>query len=258
LEEAIMAHDKPELISLYRQDSQKSLDLQSRFTFRCHNGLACFNQCCRTPTVILSPYDILRLKQGLGITSEEFLQRYTRQEIEANSNLPLIFLDPFRSSDPACPFLGAEGCQVYALRPTACRLFPITMGSQLTEQGVVDHYFCRRLDYCQGFDTEVTWTVESWQANQGFVEYDKNRRPWLELLLKVGLLQPQAVDDQMQDLVATIAYDLDTFRRLLVSPTFLRTCDLAAPTVEHLLKDDQALLSFSYRYLQSFLQVEQA
>jgi Fe-S-cluster containining protein len=246
-----MAPDRPDLVSVYQQMDQTSLSLQSRFTFHCHAGLACFNQCCRTPTIILSPYDILRLKQGLGITSGEFLGRYTRRETEEMSNLPLIFLDPFRPTAPGCPFLGDSGCTVYRYRPAACRLFPITMGSQFTEQGVVDYYFCRQLDYCQGFATNVEWTVETWQAGQGFAEYDQGRRAWLELMLKQGLRGP--VDGRVQEQFATIAYDLDTFRQLLGEPAFIQAKAVDAATRATFQESDAALLDFSYRYLRQVL-----
>jgi uncharacterized protein len=248
-----MAQETPDLVSVYREVDQGQLSLDSRFAFRCHAGLACFNRCCRTPTVILSPYDILRLRQFLGITSGEFLERYSRRQTEARSNLPLIFLDPFRAAEPGCPFLGDAGCTVYSQRPAACRLFPITMGSQLTPEGVVDHYFCRTLDYCQGFASDVQWTVESWQADQGFGEYDRGRRAWLELLLKQALLGP--VDGRVQELFATIAYDLDKFRQLIAEPAFRQACGADAEIIENLntATSDTALLDFGYRYLKSTL-----
>ena len=248
-----MGQDRPDLVSVYREIDQASLSLQSRFTFNCHDGLACFNRCCRTPTIILSPYDILRLRLCLSITSGEFLKRYTRRETEDMSNLPLVFLDPFRPSGEGCPFLGDTGCQVYSHRPTACRLFPITMGSQLTEKGVLDYYFCRKLEYCQGFDTNVEWTVEAWQANQGFKEYDQGRRTWLELMLKQGLRGP--VDARVQELFVTMAYDLDKVRQLLSEPAFRQASAVDAAVWESLNAgtSDTALLDFSYRYLQSVL-----
>ena len=61
--------DKPTQVSLYQQEEQEALSLESKFHFHCHAGLACFNQCCRTPTIVLSPYDLLRLKQALGLSS---------------------------------------------------------------------------------------------------------------------------------------------------------------------------------------------
>jgi hypothetical protein len=248
-----MAPDQPETVSLYQEIDQEGLSLDSSFTFQCHAGLSCFNQCCRTPTVILSPYDLLRLKQGLGITSTQLRERYTRQEIEPNSNLPLVFIDAYRAPEVGCPFLGADGCTVYPHRPAACRLFPLTMGSRLTPDGVQDHYFCRRLDYCRGFDAEVEWTVASWMANQGFGEYDQGRREWLEILLQAGMTEELVVDAHIQDLFATLAYDLDRFRRLVFDPVFLEAYDIKAEAIEDLRTDDLALLKFSYRFLPKVL-----
>jgi len=247
-----MTPEKPEAVSLYKQMDQ-GLSLDSAFKFHCHGGLPCFNRCCRTPTILLSPYDLLRLKQFLGLTSRELLERYTRREIDAWSNLPLVFLDAYRTEEPGCPFLGAQGCTVYAHRPAACRLFPITMGSQITGEGLVDHYFCRQLEYCRGFAGDREWTLESWAADQGFGEYDRGRREWLEILLKRGLLGPQGVDAALPDLFATISYDLDQFRQKLAGPQVMEAAAAAGLTLEELRTDDLALLRFSYRYLRSLL-----
>jgi Fe-S-cluster containining protein len=248
-----VAEDRPATVSLYQQADQAGLSCQSRFRFHCQAGLDCFNRCCRTPTIILSPYDILRLKQCLGITSGEFLQRYTRQQIEAMSNLALILMDTAVSPEGGCPFLGADGCAVYAHRPAACRLFPITMGSQLTEQGILDHYFCRRLDYCRGFDTDVEWTLASWQANQEFAEYDAGRREWLEIILAKGRRGRIAMEAQFQDLFAVMVYDLDRFRSLAAEPAFLRVLGLDGQALEEVKDSDLALLKFNYRYLKKIL-----
>jgi len=245
-----MIPEKPEAVSLYQQKDQ-GLSLDSRFRFHCHPGLACFNQCCRTPTILLSPYDILRLKQALGLTAREFLEQYTRREIDEWSHLPLIFIDPFQTGEPACPFLGDQGCTVYAHRPAACRLFPITMGSQLTEQGVVDYYFCRQLDYCRGFAGEKEWTLSSWMADQGFTEYHQGRQEWLEILLRRGLAGPQGVEASRQDLFALISYDLDQFRQKLSDPEVSRAAAAVGLTLAELQADESELLQFSYRYLRS-------
>jgi Fe-S-cluster containining protein len=248
-----MAPDRPDTVSLYKEIDQAGLGLDSTFTFHCQAGLPCFNQCCRTPTIVLSPYDILRLKQALGITCQELLQRYTRQEIEPESNLPLVLIDPWRSVEGGCPFLGPSGCLVYAHRPAACRLFPITMGSKLTADGVVDYYFRRDLDYCRGFDAEVQWTLESWMANQGFGEYDRGRRAWIETLLQAGLQEPGEIDALVQDLFATLAYDLDKFHRLAAEPAFLQAYGVDAEESAALQTDDLTLLRLGYSLLPTLL-----
>ena len=53
------------------------LTLEDKFQFRCHPGIACFNECCRNIDITIMPYDIVRLKQRLGVTSSEFVARYT-------------------------------------------------------------------------------------------------------------------------------------------------------------------------------------
>ena len=61
------------------------------------------------------------------------------------------------------------------------------------------------------------------------------------------------VDAHTQDLFATLAYDLDKFRRLVFDPVFLEAYDLKAEAMEDLRTDDLALLRFSYRYLPTVL-----
>ena len=58
------------------------------------------------------------------------------------------------------------------------------------------------------------------------LEYDQGRREWLEILLKAGLTERLVVDAHIQDLFATLAYDLDRFRRLVFDPVFLEAYEL--------------------------------
>ncbi len=248
-----MATDSSATLTVYRQQDEAGLSLDDRFTFQCQAGLPCFNQCCRTPTIILSPYDLLRLRQALGITSGALRERFTRQEIEPNSFLPLVLVDVHRSEAGGCPFLGDEGCTVYAHRPAACRLFPLTMGSRLTPAGVEDHYFCRRLDYCRGFEGGGEWTVAAWLADQGFAEYDRGRRPWIEILLQAACTEGPEADALVQDLFSTLAYDLDRFRRLVLDPVFQEAYELEAGALADLEIDDLALLNLSYSLLPTLL-----
>ena len=45
---------------------------EDTFRFACHPDLKCFTQCCRGTTIFLTPYDVLRMKNALGISSESF------------------------------------------------------------------------------------------------------------------------------------------------------------------------------------------
>ncbi|HKJ01944.1 MAG TPA: hypothetical protein VJ997_05800, partial [Longimicrobiales bacterium] len=52
------------------------------FNFACHPGVSCFNCCCHDVNVFLTPYDVMRLKNRLGIKSGEFLDRYTLAPVQ--------------------------------------------------------------------------------------------------------------------------------------------------------------------------------
>ncbi len=56
------------------------LALDDKFQFRCHKGIACFNKCCENIDIMLTPYDILRLKNRLGITVAR-IHRHTTPSI---------------------------------------------------------------------------------------------------------------------------------------------------------------------------------
>ena len=65
-------------LSEIQSDSQSNirgrmLNASDTFEFRCHPGVSCFNLCCRNLNLFLNPYDVIRLKQNLGISSSEFI-----------------------------------------------------------------------------------------------------------------------------------------------------------------------------------------
>ncbi len=249
--------EKPENQSLpLWQDSsdtetRTAVSADSTFRFHCHSGLACFNRCCRGATIILSPYDILRLSRSLGLSTGEFLRRHTRREVEGYSGLPLALVKLARTG--GCPFLGEAGCTVYADRPAACRLFPLTQGSELSPEGVKDHYFLRRLGYCQGFAGEQEWTVAAWQADQGFAEFDRPRRAWLRLLLQQSQPGRPPLDDRILSQFYMVAYDLDAFRTFVFESAFLPAHGLTLEEARPLGTDDLTLPSLSAAYLEHLL-----
>lgn len=248
------------MLALYQEvddtESRTLLLPESVFRFHCHAGLACFKLCCREPTIILSPYDILRLSCRLGFTTGEFLHRHTIRQAESRSRLPLALVKHARTG--GCPFLGPGGCLVYKDRPAACRLFPLAQGSELTPQGVVDYYYLRRLEYCQGLAGEREWTIATWQADQGFDEFDRPRRPWLHLLLQQA--QPGRIppDHRLLSQFYMMAYDLDAFRTFLFESAFIKAHGLDLEDALPLASDDLALIRFSAACLERLLFPEEA
>jgi uncharacterized protein len=251
--------EKNAMVDLYKdQEESAELDLDGRFQFHCHAGLSCFNRCCQNPTVILKPYDILRLRRRLGLTSTAFLERYTTRIREDTSRLDLVLLDIDKAGGGGCPFLGAAGCSVYEDRPAACRLFPIIQGSRLKKDGIEDSYFCKRLDFCQGLGAGPEWTLAQWRADQELEPYDVLNRAWLEIILKRGALKPSTDDARGPAQFYLAAYDLDKFRGFVFGTPLLQTFEIPANVAAVLQKNDLALLRFGYTYLKMVLRLADA
>ena len=247
------------MVDIYRdQEEAARLSLDSRFHFNCHSKLACFNQCCQNPTVILKPYDILRLRRRLGITSTEFLERYATKILEDKSHLPLVMLNIEREEGTGCPFLEAVGCNVYEDRPGACRLFPVTQGSSLGDDGVTDSYFIKQLNFCEGFSGGREWTLAQWKFDQGMEPYDELNREWLEIILKRGALNPPTDDARAAALFTMVAYDIDKFRRFVFETPFLEIFEIPDNVAAVLQESDVELLRFGYKYLKMVLLIEEA
>jgi uncharacterized protein len=95
-----------------------------QFTFHCGRDLDCFTTCCRDVSIVLTPYDLLRLTRSLQMDSTEFLEKYTLPLLNAQQKFPVVILR-MDSETKQCPFLSERGCEVYASRPWACRMYPL-------------------------------------------------------------------------------------------------------------------------------------
>ena len=101
------------------------LGLDSKFEFKCHKGVKCFTKCCRGINIILTPYDIIRLKRRLQLSSEEFLAMYTTPQLWEKTDLPVVTLKLMDDELQSCPFVKDAGCIIYADRPSTCRYYPL-------------------------------------------------------------------------------------------------------------------------------------
>jgi Fe-S-cluster containining protein len=161
---------KDEILATYPR-----LGLDDSFSFRCHPGLSCFNQCCGDVNIFLTPYDILRLKKRLNLSSTEFLARHTLKPFTAEQKLPVVVLKMEEGKEgKPCPFVRAEGCSVYEDRPWPCRMYPVGVASGRTEDAPEgpEFYFLMKEEPCDGFGEGTSWTIRKWMENQGVPPYD--------------------------------------------------------------------------------------
>jgi Fe-S-cluster containining protein len=229
---------------------------ESRFKFRCHPGVPCFTDCCGKTTIIITPYDILRLKERLGITSGEFLEKYTRREEHDKSGLPLVVMDMPRFGG-VCPFVRpVTGCQVYSDRPATCRYYPVGQGMLITEEGLDEFYFLIKEPHCKGFESDTLWTVQSWKEDQGADYYDDMNKEWKAMMLRRSSKGKPDIDERTQNLFYMVMYDLDQFRRFVFKSRFLEIFTVDDDTQQRIYEDDLELMKFGYDYLKMVLKIK--
>jgi Fe-S-cluster containining protein len=227
------------------------LTKDDQFSFACHPGVPCFNECCHDVNIFLTPYDIIRLKNRLGIGSEEFLKKYTLMPFDKNLNYPVVLLKMDEERRKACPFLGDKGCTVYEDRPWACRMYPLGLASppEGEEDGDKDFYFLLHDPICKGFNESKKWTVQQWMDNQGVTDYDAMGREFKDITLHRFFREGKEITPQKIEMFFLVCYNIDKFRKFVFETTFLRKFDVSSEELESMKQDDLALLRFGYRWL---------
>ena len=93
--------------------SEKKIGPGDSFRFKCHGGLSCFNLCCRNLNLFLYPYDVVRLKNNLGIDAATFIDRHVDVVLREGSYFPDVLLTMQNNEEKTCPYLTDSGCTVY-------------------------------------------------------------------------------------------------------------------------------------------------
>jgi hypothetical protein len=230
-----------------------SIDPDTPFGFECGPRLACFNECCRDLNQFLTPYDVLRLKRGLGLSSRQFLEQYTRQHAGPGSGLPVVTLKPGDPERLTCPFVTPDGCRVYRDRPSSCRTYPLVrILRRCRESGdVFEEYRLLREPHCRGFDTERQETVREWTADQGLRQYNAENDRLLEVIRLKARLSSKALPPALAEQVFMALYDLDRLREQIRYGSLARINTLPP---EDALRDEVALLRQGVEWVKHLLE----
>lgn len=221
-----------------------------RFAFDCNRSVACFNACCRDLNQVLSPYDIVQLKNFFGIPSSEFLATYTSRHIGPETGLPVVTLRPKTASERECPFVTASGCQVYPSRPASCRLYPVARAASRCRQTgrIKEHFALIREPHCLGFQQDHRQSIAQWlDSQQLHLHLELNDR-FLEIIGLKNQLSPGPLDIRSQHLFQLALYDIDSFREHIVRKGLPADWHLQAETIERLATDEVELLRFGHRF----------
>jgi uncharacterized protein len=219
------------------------------FRFTCGAHLDCFTTCCSDISIVLTPYDVLRLKKAVGLDSSEFLAKYTISPFTPEQKVPVVLLrmDP---ETKRCPFVTSEGCTVYNERPWACRMYPLGIAEprEITPTERPFHFLIRE-QTCHGHDNGTACSVRDWMTQQGIEQYEMMGASFKELMLHDFWDSDEALPPEKMEMYHTACYDLDRFRRFVFETRFLKLFDVDEGRVEAIRTDDVELLEFAIQWL---------
>ncbi len=222
------------------------------FQFCCHSGVSCFLSCCRQVELRLFPYDVLRLKERLGLPSAEFLQEYTRLEQGPHPFFPAVMLNMRADGEHLCPFLMKSGCSVYQDRPSACRTYPLERAIEKTAAGSLQsHWFLTQHSYCKGHFEGHSCTVKQWEREQRLTEFNLFNDLWAEVdaLFATNPWQGEGQAGPLQQLAFMVCYNIDAFRDYVQQHNLLATFHLDRDRRRRIETDDSELLKFGFDWL---------
>lgn len=227
------------------------LTAEDTFQFACGPQVPCFTECCGKLDLLLTPYDVLKLRQGLGLRSEEFLDTYTVTRFRTAHGFPEVMMKMDAQKDRRCPFVTARGCSVYESRPAACRIYPLGRASTKhpLHGTAKEFFFTVREDHCRGFEENKIWKVKEWLADQDLEECNRMNDLLMELyVLKSRRPQVQLTDRHIQ-MYMMACYDPERFRRFVFKSGFLDRFEIEEATADALKTDDVKLLEFAINWL---------
>jgi Fe-S-cluster containining protein len=222
---------------------RRMLSPEGRFRFSCHQGLPCFKTCCADINIFLTPYDLLRMRRAKGLSSGEFLRKYTIPLL-GDQGLPLVALKMLEDEKKSCPFVASSGCEIYPDRPWSCRMYPLFPSSP-KEEG----FFIDEGSSCLGFKEEKWWTVQGWKKDQGIDAYDKMNESYKAITFHDFFLQGNKLDPGRTKMLYRACYDLDEFKGFIFESRFFDIYDVEKEVIERIKEDEEELLRFGYRWV---------
>lgn len=227
------------------------------FSFDCHPGVSCFNRCCHNLNLFLYPYDVIRLKQHLGLSADAFLEQHVDMVLRDGCFFPEVLLSMSETVEKPCPFLTGSGCSVYPHRPEACRMFPIEQGivyDAPTRQHRKIHFF-KPPEFCRGTAGLKQWTASAWITDQGAEDYNDMTRRWSELvrLFRDDPWAGEGPDGKRGKMAFMAAYNMDAFREFVFNSSFLKRFRIAATLRDKARTDDVELLKIGLAWIALFV-----
>lgn len=230
------------LTHINNRGQKPRMEPEHGFKFKCYPGVKCFTRCCQDVTIVLTPYDVLRLKRSLGISSDEFLDKYTVIIPKEKRLIPAVILE-MNPENKRCPFVSHEGCVVYEDRPWPCRMYPLDMNDDGTFSLITDS------TRCLGLTEKKAWRIGDWLVDQGIVPFDEMNRLFSEVTTPLSAQEMDIDNPSVSKMIFMALYNLDKFRAFVFNSTFLDRFEVDPTTIEKIKRSDIELLKFGLNWI---------
>jgi len=227
-------------------ENPRTLGLEDTFHFSCNPGIDCFTQCCQNVNILLTPYDIIQMKNRLGISSTEFLEKYTKRLLAPSTFLPAVQFKMDEGNKKRCYFVGDKGCEIYEHRPWSCRMYP--MDNNPDGEGFAPMVDSNR---CLGLNDKKIWRLRDWFEDQGLQPYEQWNQRFAELTDDEKVMSWRKKYPGGVDIFYLACYDVDGFRELVFKEQLFEMVEGHSVDQDTLKTDDLALLEFAFTWLKT-------
>jgi Fe-S-cluster containining protein len=184
-----------------------------RFRFRCHPEVDCFTECCRMLELVLTPYDLLRMRYATGLTSQQLLDRHVILEQEPGEPFPRLYLGMVDDGRASCIFVAKTGCTIYPHRPGACRTYPLGRGVRCRRNGeIAEQYVLLQEPHCHGYREENLQDIAEYIADQELAAYHRSNDKVAAILQHEAIKSGFVPSAKQIEFFLLALYNLDTFR----------------------------------------------
>jgi hypothetical protein len=164
------------------------LNAQTPFFFSCARCL----RCCRHKAIPVNPYEVTRLAANLGMSTGDFIDRYTHDRGTILN----------WEEDGTCVFLDSKGCGVHPDRPLVCRLYPL--GRHVFPSGEQKFSEIEPDQGCKGVYSDDR-TIAAYLDSQGARPFMEAADKYLDLFWKLcGVLEQEAIEPKKQKAIAGV------------------------------------------------------
>jgi len=226
-----------------KKEQADALSVNDTFNFKCGPDSVCFTSCCRDVTIFLTPYDVIRLKKRLGISSTEFLDQYTITLKINDRVVPLLVLKMGEDQGKRCQLVTEEGCTVYEDRPWSCRMYPLDQRTPATFS------FIANPTSCKGLEDPQSYKVSDYLVDQGILIYKEMEELFEEITSHPGIHQLDIDNETIAQMLHMALYDLDRFRHFVFESDFLKRFDVDEKTLRTIRNNDIELMKFAFKWI---------